>query len=241
MKYIVSISGGKDSTACLLYMLERVPKEDVIAAFCDTKWEHELTYKYLNYLEEILNIKIVRIESEGMEALVKRIKCLPNHFKRFCTKELKTKPFHKWLKEFKEEFIVIEGIRREESRARSGTESFEVKESYFHKGLFIPTLYPIAYWSKDKVIGYIKSKRIKLNPLYAKGYSRVGCFPCVFWGKQDLRLFANEEKYLKRMRNLEEEVSKLIGKKVKFFEDARDKFLRERMLFEVEELFEEAE
>ena len=34
------------------------------------------------------------------------------------------------------------------------------------------------------------------------------------------------------MRNLEEEVSKLIGKKVKFFEDARDKFLRTKSLFE---------
>jgi len=232
MKYIISISGGKDSTACLLYMLERVPRKDIIPVFCDTKWEHQYTYDYLEYLERRLNISIIRLESEGMEALVKRMRCLPNHFRRFCTKELKTKPFHKWLKEFKKEFVIIEGIRREESRIRSNTESFEVKESYFHKRFFIPTLYPIAYWSKDTVINYIKNKQIKLNPLYAKGYSRVGCFPCVFWGKQDLRLFANEEKYLKRMRNLEEEVSKLIGKKVKFFEDARDKFLRTKSLFE---------
>ena len=232
MKYIVSISGGKDSTACLLYMLEKVPKEDVIAVFCDTKWEADETYEYLEYLEKALDVEIVRIESEGMESLVKRIKCLPNHFRRFCTKELKTRPFHKWLREFKEEFIVVEGIRREESNARSRTESFEVKESYFHKGFFIPTLYPIVYWSKDRVISYIKEKRIKLNPLYAKGYSRVGCFPCVFWGKQDLKLFANEEKYLQRMRRVEDEVSELVGKKVKFFEDARDKFLRTKSLFE---------
>ena len=232
MKYIVSISGGKDSTACLLYMLEKVKKEDIIPVFLDTKWEADETYEYLDYLERELDIKIIGIESEGMENLVKRIKCLPNHFKRFCTKELKTRPFHKWLKEQKfKDFIVIEGIRREESAARSEAEIFEVKESYFYKNLLIPTLRPIVDWSKDKVFKFIKAKGIKLNPLYEKGYSRVGCFPCVFWNKHDLMLFANEDKYLKRMRKLEKEVSKLVGKEVKFFEKARDKFLRSQSLF----------
>ena len=230
MKYVVSISGGKDSTACLLFMLERAKKEDVIPVFCDTKWEADETYEYLEYLEKELDIVIVRIESEGMEEYTKRVKCLPNHFKRFCTKEFKTRPFHKWLKDFKDEFIVVEGIRREESKPRANTEVFEIKESYFYKGLFIPTMYPIAYWSKERVVEYIRAKGIKLNPLYAKGYSRVGCFPCVFWNKQDLLLFANEEKYLKRMRDLEAEVSKRAGKKVRFFEAARDKFLRQRSL-----------
>ena len=213
-------------------MLERVSKEEIIPVFCDTKWEADETYEYLEYLEEELDIEIVRIESEGMEKLVKRIKCLPNHFKRFCTKELKTRPFHKWLKKQNfDEFKVVEGIRREESLARSEAEVFEVKKSYFYKDLFIPTLRPIVEWSKEKVFEYIKSKGIKLNQLYAKGYSRVGCFPCVFWNKHDLLLFANEEKYLKRMRELEKEVSELVGKQVRFFEERRDKFLRTKSLF----------
>ena len=66
MKYIVSISGGKDSTACLLYMLERVPKKDIVAVFCDTKWEADETYEYLNYLEKELDIEIVRLERKKM-------------------------------------------------------------------------------------------------------------------------------------------------------------------------------
>ena len=39
MKYIVSISGGKDSTATLLKVLEFAPKNDIEVVFCDTKWE----------------------------------------------------------------------------------------------------------------------------------------------------------------------------------------------------------
>ena len=57
MKYIVSVSGGKDSTATLLKVLEFAPKEDIIVVFCDTKWEADETYEYLNYLEDNLILK----------------------------------------------------------------------------------------------------------------------------------------------------------------------------------------
>ena len=99
MKYIVSISGGKDSTACLLYMLERVNKDDVIPVFMDTKWETDETYEYLEYLEKALDIEIVRIESIGMFELCKKMKFIVNRQMRSCTLELKIKPFQKWLKD----------------------------------------------------------------------------------------------------------------------------------------------
>ena len=41
---LVSISGGKDSTATLLLALER--EKDVRAVFADTGNEHQLTYDY---------------------------------------------------------------------------------------------------------------------------------------------------------------------------------------------------
>ena len=132
MKYIVSISGGKDSTATLLFMLERVKKEDLIIVFIDTKWEADETYEYIDYLEKKLAIKIVRIESEGMFNLCLRKKCMPNKVMRFCTENLKIKPFNKWLYENfvskNIDFILVEGIRRDESKARADTETFEIKK-----------------------------------------------------------------------------------------------------------------
>ena len=67
MKYLVSLSGGKDSTACLLWALNTLPKEDIIPYYIDTKWEHDAVYEYLDYLEKELDVKIKRIKSEGME------------------------------------------------------------------------------------------------------------------------------------------------------------------------------
>jgi 3'-phosphoadenosine 5'-phosphosulfate sulfotransferase (PAPS reductase)/FAD synthetase len=205
MKYIVSISGGKDSTACLLYMLERANKDDVIPVFCDTKWEADETYEYLNYLEKRLNIEIIRLESIGMFNLCKKMNFIVNRQMRSCTLELKIKPFQRWIKENivgKEEFIVVEGIRREESDARKDTECFEVKQSVLAGEKFlIPTLYPIAYWDTERVFEYITSKGIEVNPLYKKGFRRVGCMPCVNASKYEILYMP--KKYRKRLEALE--------------------------------------
>ena len=60
---MVSVSGGKDSTATLLLALER-QTENIHCVFADTGNEHELTYQYLDYLESRLEIKIQRVKPD---------------------------------------------------------------------------------------------------------------------------------------------------------------------------------
>jgi len=60
---MVSVSGGKDSTATLLLALERGVK-NIHCVFADTGNEHELTYEYLDYLESRLEIKIQRVKPD---------------------------------------------------------------------------------------------------------------------------------------------------------------------------------
>lgn len=61
---LVSVSGGKDSTATLLLALERHGRENVRAAFADTGNEHALTYQYVKYLQEKLEIEIKWIKED---------------------------------------------------------------------------------------------------------------------------------------------------------------------------------
>jgi len=56
--HVVSVSGGKDSTATLLLALELHGHENVRAVFADTGNEHELTYDYVRYLEEAVDLPI---------------------------------------------------------------------------------------------------------------------------------------------------------------------------------------
>ncbi|WP_251569579.1 phosphoadenosine phosphosulfate reductase domain-containing protein [Parasutterella muris] len=76
MRKIISVSGGKDSTAVALLAMEQNKPEDVIFVFCDTGNEHHLTYEYLNYLDDFF-------QSKGFSK-IKRLK-------RDCTERLKRK------------------------------------------------------------------------------------------------------------------------------------------------------
>lgn len=61
--HVVSVSGGKDSAATLLMAIARFGRARVVAIFCDTGNEHAEVYAYLDYLEQALDIKIVRLRA----------------------------------------------------------------------------------------------------------------------------------------------------------------------------------
>ena len=64
IRHVISVSGGKDSTATLLLALERVPREQIVAIFCDTGNEIPVTHAYLDNLESHLGIRIHRIRAD---------------------------------------------------------------------------------------------------------------------------------------------------------------------------------
>ena len=73
IRHVISVSGGKDSTATLLLALERVPREQIVAIFCDTGNEIPVTYRYLNDLEQHLGITIHRLKANfDVEIAAKR-------------------------------------------------------------------------------------------------------------------------------------------------------------------------
>ena len=91
---ILNFSGGKTSA----YMVIKYWKPDDLVIFCDTGREHPKTYKFINDFEAYENIPIIRLAYEGgFEELLRRKKGVPNHFKRFCTIELKIKTCRRYL------------------------------------------------------------------------------------------------------------------------------------------------
>ncbi len=65
--HILSLSGGKDSTALAFFMKENMPEifENTELVFCDTECELPETYDYLNKIEVFLGKKIkVNYEKE---------------------------------------------------------------------------------------------------------------------------------------------------------------------------------
>ena len=62
--YIVSFSGGKDSTAMLLLLIEKgYPIDEII--MCDTGVEFEDMYNHIEKVKEMINLPITVLKSEG--------------------------------------------------------------------------------------------------------------------------------------------------------------------------------
>lgn len=68
---IVSVSGGKDSTALLLLAIER-ETPNLQAVFADTGHEHQLTYDYVGYLEQATSVPIRRVKADFAAQIAKK-------------------------------------------------------------------------------------------------------------------------------------------------------------------------
>ena len=115
----------------------------------------------------------------------------PNSQSRFCTGTLKQKVITKKLVELSEQANVFSwvGERADESLARSKKDDRETvyknpngNEVYIYR--------PILRWKQEQCFEMLKKHGIKPNPLYEKGFSRVGCFPCIMCRKNELKLIA---------------------------------------------------
>lgn len=69
---VVSVSGGKDSTATLLLATERIPKSRIFPAFADTGNEHEITYEYVRHLGRFTGLDIKWVKADFTEHWWKR-------------------------------------------------------------------------------------------------------------------------------------------------------------------------
>lgn len=120
----------------------------------------------------------------------------PAHSARFCTGELKIDPIEKAVYEplWAEGKTILswQGIRHEESAMRSDLEPIQRIMTNIHNKQ-IPPLYavrPLLDWTVNDVFRMHYRHGIEPNPLYKHGFTRVGCFPCIYASKDEIRIIA---------------------------------------------------
>jgi 3'-phosphoadenosine 5'-phosphosulfate sulfotransferase (PAPS reductase)/FAD synthetase len=172
VRHILSLSGGKDSTALAIYMQGKIP--DVEYVFCDTGEELPETYEYLDKLEAHLGKPIIRLNPDRpfKHFLDLYGGILPDARARWCTRMLKLRPFENHIGE--DRAISYIAIRADE----------EHRKGYISKKNNIEVRYPFITGgiNKEGVHQILKQSGLGL-PEYYKWRSRSGCYFCFFQQK----------------------------------------------------------
>ena len=99
-KHVLGLSGGRDSAALAVYMRQHHPELDIEYFFTDTGKELPEVYEYLGRLEGFLGKPILRLNPDrDFDFWLKQYNnFLPSPQSRWCTRQLKLRPFEHWLR-----------------------------------------------------------------------------------------------------------------------------------------------
>ncbi|MDE0484513.1 MAG: phosphoadenosine phosphosulfate reductase family protein [Candidatus Poribacteria bacterium] len=183
IRHLLGLSGGKDSSALAIHMRDRVPEMEYF--FTDTGKELPETYEFLNRLETFLGKPIVRLnmnldpnknrDFDHWLTLYKGL--LPSSQVRWCTINLKIKPFEEYVGKDKVYHYIA--IRADEDRIGYKPPKISSLRNIIPK-------YPFKDdgITKEDVYQILEESGLGL-PDYYEWRTRSGCYFCFFQRKSE--------------------------------------------------------
>ncbi len=192
---IISFSGGKDSTAMLLMMLDRGEHIHSIVWF-DTGWEFPQMHDHIKRVEDHIGIEIVKLNPERsfhywmfvrpVKAKntneIHRIGCgWPSPSRRWCTR-IKVDTLDKHMNQFKP-YVKCVGFAADEWWRQNSKCQKKLKR----------VRYPLIEWgiTERQALDYCYSKGFTWQGLY-NHFTRVSCFCCPLQRIGELRTLRRE-------------------------------------------------
>lgn len=205
MKHIVGFSGGIDSQAAARWVLNRFPADSVILLNANPGGnEHELTTEHIAWYSANVHPVVTvdpswrdmwidpeyaakkghdpehAVDFADMASVRGRF---PARRSQFCTELLKLRPSLRWIKaNIAGEYDRYTGMRRNESAKRRETPP-DAYDTWFDCHVH----HVVFDWTKQMCFDFCTSHGEQVNALYALGFERVGCFPCINWSRDNIR------------------------------------------------------
>lgn len=178
-RHVLGISGGRDSAALAVYMAQHRPELDIEYFFTDTGKELPEVYEFLGRLEGFLGKPIERLNPDrDFDFWLREYKnFLPSPQTRWCTRQLKIKPFEAWVRP-----SVAAGVTVHSYVAIRSDEDY--REGYVSGKDNLRTHLPFREAGIDKagVIELLEAAGVGL-PEYYRWRSRSGCTFCFYQQK----------------------------------------------------------
>lgn len=183
IRHLLGLSGGKDSSALAVYMRDKVPEMEYF--FSDTGKELPETYEFLDRLEAFLGKPIARLNMDHDSNKNRDFDhwltvyggLLPSSQVRWCTVNLKIKPFEDYVGKDKVYHYIA--IRADEDRVGykppkiSSLHNIEPKYPFKEDGII-----------KEDVYRILEESGLGL-PDYYNWRTRSGCYFCFFQRKSE--------------------------------------------------------
>ena len=199
-RHVLGLSGGRDSAALAVYMRQNHPELDIDYFFTDTGKELPEVYEFLVRLEGFLGKPILRLNPDrDFDFWLKQYNnFLPSAQSRWCTRQLKLRPFEQWIKPLLDAGDTVYSyvaIRADE----------EYREGYTskHDNLIVRLPLKDAGIDKAGVLELLEGTGLGL-PQYYEWRTRSGCTFCFFQQKIEwVRLMERHPEYFEEAKRYE--------------------------------------
>lgn len=179
VKHVLGLSGGRDSAALAVYMRQHHPELEIEYFFTDTGKELPEVYEFLGRLEGFLGQEIRKLNPDrDFDFWLKQYNdFLPSPHTRWCTRQLKLRPFERWLRPMLEDGMIVYSYVaiRSDEQYRAGYASK-------HDNLVIKLPFKDAGIDKPGVLEILNGAGLGL-PRYYEWRTRSGCTFCFFQQK----------------------------------------------------------
>jgi len=183
--------------------LPLIPK-DMPIVFVNTQHEFPETYAFVEKVRKDWNIKnliTVKAEQDKLEEFIDKFGLKTPEFTTACCNYHKISPMMKVIGDLGLDAFFV-GLRGVEHEERAKETFFSPRQNPNHI-----RVHPLLFWRKQDVLEYVKVNNIECNPLYAQGYTSLGCIVCT---EKNLSPNAHEragrgvvrEVIMKRLRDL---------------------------------------
>lgn len=175
----IGFSGGSDSLV-LLHLTLKVFPNTLPVLFSDTQHDHKETYEFLKKVVKgwnLNNFHTFKANKDRVKEFADKFGLMSPEFTEVCCEFHKIEPMRRGVATLKLDALIT-GIRGVEHEERAKESLFSQRNSPKHM-----RVHPILFWRPTDVIEYLKKNNIECNPLYAQGYTSLGCMECTSLNK----------------------------------------------------------
>jgi 3'-phosphoadenosine 5'-phosphosulfate sulfotransferase (PAPS reductase)/FAD synthetase len=199
--FVVNHSGGKDSQAMFIKLLEQVPVSQLLvvhASLGEIEWDGALELAQKQAADAGVPFVVARADKSFLDMVERRfatrpdVPSFPSATTRQCTSDLKRGPIEREVRRYMKArglsvVVSCTGIRAQESASRAKARTFQRNERQSIAGRDWYEWAPIHGMLTTEVFATIRAAGQQPHAAYAAGNERLSCVFCIMGSRNDLR------------------------------------------------------